>query len=101
MLLFSCSDCFVPPLATRALCGLPVHGATGEGGLVVDAAAGEAFDSMLHRDARFWGEISARKVRPRSCATRTSACADHRLDVAAAYSCQIRTAITCTCASCR
>lgn len=35
---------------------------SGEGGLVVDAAAGEAFDSMLHRDARFWGEIAARKV---------------------------------------
>lgn len=28
----------------------------------MDAAAGEAFDSMLHRDARFWGEIAARKV---------------------------------------
>ncbi|CAM9186351.1 unnamed protein product [Scytosiphon promiscuus] len=34
-----------------------------EGGLVVDAEAGEAFDSMLHRDARFWGEIAARKER--------------------------------------
>lgn len=29
---------------------------------MVDAEAGEAFDSMLHRDARFWGEIAARKV---------------------------------------
>ncbi|CAM9754893.1 unnamed protein product [Ectocarpus sp. 6 AP-2014] len=34
-----------------------------EGGLVVDADAGEAFDSMLNRDARFWGEIAARKER--------------------------------------
>lgn len=32
---------------------------------MVDAVAGEAFDSMLHRDARFWGEIAARKVRQR------------------------------------
>lgn len=28
----------------------------------MDADAGEAFDSMLNRDARFWGEIDARKV---------------------------------------
>lgn len=28
----------------------------------MDADAGEAFDSMLNRDARFWGEIAARKV---------------------------------------
>lgn len=30
---------------------------------MVDADAGEAFDSMLHRDARFWDDIAARKVR--------------------------------------
>lgn len=28
----------------------------------MDSEAGEAFDSMLHRDARFWEEIAARKV---------------------------------------
>ena len=28
----------------------------------MDSEAGEAFDSMLHRDAKFWEEIAARKV---------------------------------------
>lgn len=41
----------------------PLLWSPGEAGLKVDAEAGEAFDSMLNRDARFWEEIAARKVR--------------------------------------
>lgn len=58
----SLTCCEYASLLPRSPSPSPSLSPAGEGGLVVDAEAGEAFDSMLHRDARFWGEIAARKV---------------------------------------
>lgn len=60
MRLFSVCECVLVVFGFLFFCD-----AAGEGGLVVDAESGEAFDSMLHRDARFWAEIAARKVQYR------------------------------------
>lgn len=42
---------------------LSKKGGVEEGGVVVDPDAAEAYDAMLHRDARFWDELAERKAR--------------------------------------